>query len=66
MCEYMQRQITGKGKERTGCTKYHAHISRVRDWCVDRFPGITISEMEEIARQYKNGDCELVINGVAI
>jgi len=53
--------INGKGKDRTTCTKYGMHISRVRDQCIDRFPGITMSEMREIAGQYKDGTCVIAL-----
>ena len=59
ICRYKVGLINGKGKDRTTCTKYGMHISRVRDQCIDRFPGITMSEMKEIARQYKDGTCEI-------
>jgi len=64
-CEYWARQINGKGKERTICAKYMVHISKARDNCIDRFPGITSGEMNEIARQYKDGRCTLVLEGIA-
>jgi len=60
-CEHWARQITGKGKERTICAKYMVHISKARDNCIDRFPGITRGELEEIVRQYKDGRCTMLL-----
>jgi len=65
-CVYPQKQITGKGRERTLCTKYSMPISRVRGWCVDRFPGFTNKEIEGFAEQYLSGKLKLVTDGAAV
>jgi len=61
ICQYPLSQITGKGRERTLCTKYNLPIKRVRQDCVDRFPGFSREELEDIAEQIKKDQARFAL-----
>jgi len=65
-CDKIANQINGMGKRRTFCLKYKLPLKRISWYCIDRFFGFNTAEMNEIEKQYKAGQCTLVINGVAV
>jgi hypothetical protein len=65
-CKHPQSWVNRKGKERTLCMKYNLPIKSVRQHCIDRFPGFSNEEFEDLAEQYLTGEMALVINGIPV
>jgi hypothetical protein len=67
-CKYTLNQIhTRSGKKQTRCTKYNMPISRVRNYCIDKWTGITQGEINRLRAGYMlRGERPLVIEGLAI
>jgi hypothetical protein len=63
-CSFAMARNYYNGKQTNVCNKYHAPLKNVRWHCLDRFPGFSVEEMDEIARQHKIGECVLVLDGI--
>ena len=66
LCKYPIEQINGRGKKRTYCDKFKIPIRKIRENCIDRFPGFSIEEIKNITKQYRTGKAELYAGRYAI